>query len=79
MGRITTRHRGGGHSTHRLVDFRRNKGWLPATVGASNSNVRSLALADVADWRASYIMHEGVSCSEAQRGSQVQSRRLAAA
>ncbi|WP_426417936.1 50S ribosomal protein L2 [Aestuariirhabdus sp. LZHN29] len=32
-GRITTRHIGGGHKQHyRLVDFRRNKDGIPATV-----------------------------------------------
>ena len=32
-GRITTRHQGGGHKQHyRLVDFRRNKDGIPATV-----------------------------------------------
>jgi len=32
-GRITTRHIGGGHKAHyRLVDFRRNKDGIPATV-----------------------------------------------
>ena len=32
-GRITTRHRGGGHKQHyRLVDFRRNKDGIPAVV-----------------------------------------------
>lgn len=32
-GRITTRHRGGGHKQHyRLVDFRRNKDGIPAIV-----------------------------------------------
>jgi large subunit ribosomal protein L2 len=32
-GRITTRHRGGGHKRHiRLVDFRRNKDGIPAKV-----------------------------------------------
>jgi large subunit ribosomal protein L2 len=32
-GRITTRHRGGGHKQHyRLVDFRRNKDGIPAKV-----------------------------------------------
>ena len=30
-GRITTRHRGGGHKQHyRIVDFRRNKDGIPA-------------------------------------------------
>ena len=32
-GRITTRHRGGGHKQHyRIVDFRRNKDGVPAVV-----------------------------------------------
>ena len=32
-GRITTRHKGGGHKQHyRLVDFRRNKDGIPAKV-----------------------------------------------
>jgi len=32
-GRITTRHRGGGHKQHyRLVDFKRNKDGIPASV-----------------------------------------------
>jgi len=32
-GRITTRHQGGGHKQHyRLIDFRRNKTGIPATV-----------------------------------------------
>lgn len=32
-GRITTRHRGGGHKQHyRMVDFKRNKDGIPATV-----------------------------------------------
>jgi large subunit ribosomal protein L2 len=33
LGHITTRHRGGGHKAHyRVVDFRRNKDGIPATV-----------------------------------------------
>ena len=32
-GRITVRHRGGGHKAHyRIIDFRRNKDGVPATV-----------------------------------------------
>ncbi|WP_137719801.1 50S ribosomal protein L2 [Methylobacillus flagellatus] len=32
-GRITTRHQGGGHKQHyRLIDFRRNKDGIPATI-----------------------------------------------
>jgi large subunit ribosomal protein L2 len=38
-GRITTRHRGGGHKQHyRMVDFKRNKDGIPA---ASSARVRS--------------------------------------
>ena len=33
LGRITTRHRGGGHKQHyRIVDFKRNKDGIPAQV-----------------------------------------------
>lgn len=33
MGRITTRHRGGGHKAHyRLIDFKRDKDGIPAVV-----------------------------------------------
>src|SRR4029453_17723870 len=32
-GRITTRHQGGGHKQHyRLIDFKRDKDGIPATV-----------------------------------------------
>lgn len=35
LGRITTRHRGGGHKRHyRLVDFKRDKENIPARVGS---------------------------------------------
>lgn len=35
MGRITTRHRGGGHKRHyRIIDFKRNKHGIPARVAA---------------------------------------------
>jgi large subunit ribosomal protein L2 len=34
-GRITTRHRGGGHKRrYRLIDFKRNKGGIPARIAA---------------------------------------------
>ena len=34
-GRITSRHRGGGHKRkYRIIDFRRNKDGVPATVAA---------------------------------------------
>ena len=34
-GRITTRHKGGGHKRHyRIIDFKRTKDGIPATVSA---------------------------------------------
>jgi len=37
MGRITCRHRGGGHRRHyRIIDFKRDKFGVPAKVPASN-------------------------------------------
>ena len=39
-GRITTRHRGGGHKQHyRVIDFKRNKDGIPAVVGSSRVNM----------------------------------------
>lgn len=59
-GRITTRHRGGGHKRRlRLVDFRRNKEGVPATVKSidydPNRSAR-LALLYYADGEKSYIL-----------------------
>ena len=35
LGRITTRHRGGGHKRlYRVIDFKRDKDRVPATVAA---------------------------------------------
>ena len=35
QGRITVRHRGGGHKrNYRIIDFRRNKDGIPAKVAA---------------------------------------------
>jgi large subunit ribosomal protein L2 len=60
LGRITTRHRGGGHKRrYRLVDFRRNKENVPARVAAveydPNRSAR-LALLHYADGEKSYII-----------------------
>ena len=60
-GVITIRHRGGGHKRqYRLVDFRRNKHTIPATVAAieydPNRNAR-LALLHYADGEKRYILH----------------------
>ena len=52
-GRITTRHHGGGHKQlYRIVDFKRNKDDIPATVKAieydpnRNANIALVAYAD---------------------------------
>src|SRR5690606_9034981 len=52
-GRITSRHRGGGHKQrYRIIDFRRNKDGIPARVAAieydPNRNAR-IALLNYAD------------------------------
>ena len=37
-GRITTRHKGGGHKQHyRIIDFKRDKDGIPAASSASNT------------------------------------------
>lgn len=59
-GRITSRHRGGGHKRrYRVVDFRRNKDGIPARVAAieydPNRNAR-LALLHYADGEKRYIL-----------------------
>lgn len=59
-GRITTRHRGGGHKRqYRVVDFRRDKVGVPATVAAieydPNRSAR-IALLHYADGEKSYIL-----------------------
>lgn len=59
-GRITTRHRGGGHKRrYRIVDFRRNKAGIEARVAAveydPNRSAR-LALLHYVDGEKSYIL-----------------------
>lgn len=68
-GRITSRHRGGGHKRrYRIVDFRRRKDGVPARVAAveydPNRNAR-LALLHYADGEKRYILHPvGVSVGD---------------
>ena len=68
-GRITSRHRGGGHKRrYRVVDFRRNKDGVPARVAAveydPNRNAR-LALLHYRDGEKRYILHPvGVSVGD---------------
>jgi large subunit ribosomal protein L2 len=59
-GRITSRHRGGGHKQrYRIIDFRRTKDGIPAKVAAieydPNRNAR-LALLHYADGEKAYIL-----------------------
>lgn len=59
-GRITCRHRGGGHKRHyRMIDFKRNKFDIPATVAAieydPNRSAR-IALLHYADGEKRYIL-----------------------
>src|SRR5690606_19988389 len=57
---ITTRHRGGGHKQHyRLVDFRRNKDGIPATVERVEydpNRTAHIALLKYADGERRYII-----------------------
>jgi len=59
-GRITTRHVGGGHKQHyRIVDFRRNKDGIPATVERLEydpNRSAHLALLKYADGERRYII-----------------------
>jgi large subunit ribosomal protein L2 len=59
-GRITTRHVGGGHKQHyRLVDFRRNKDLVPATVERLEydpNRTAHIALVCYADGERRYII-----------------------
>ncbi|MFO7300577.1 MAG: 50S ribosomal protein L2 [Actinomycetes bacterium] len=59
-GRVTSRHRGGGHKRrYRVIDFRRNKDGIPARVAAieydPNRNAR-IALLNYADGEKRYIL-----------------------
>ena len=59
-GRITVRHQGGGHKRlYRLVDFKRNKDNIPATVAAieydPNRNA-NIALLNYVDGEKRYIL-----------------------
>jgi large subunit ribosomal protein L2 len=53
-GHITTRHVGGGHKQHyRLVDFKRNKDGIPATVERIEydpNRTAHIALAEICRW-----------------------------
>lgn len=59
-GRITVRHRGGGHKAHyRIIDFRRNKDGIPATVERLEydpNRTAHIALVVYADGERRYIL-----------------------
>lgn len=59
-GRITTRHQGGGHKrTYRIIDFKRNKDNIPATVTAIEydpNRSANIALLSYADGEKRYII-----------------------
>lgn len=59
-GRITARHRGGGHKRHyRLIDFKRNKDNIPAkvaTIEYDPNRTANIALLHYADGEKRYIL-----------------------
>lgn len=59
-GRITTRHRGGGHKRkYRMIDFKRDKAGVPATVAAIEydpNRSANIALLHYADGEKRYIL-----------------------
>ena len=59
-GRITTRHQGGGHKqAYRIIDFKRNKDDIPATVAAIEydpNRSANIALLNYADGEKRYII-----------------------
>ena len=60
VGRITTRHQGGGHKrTYRIIDFKRNKDNVPAKVAAIEydpNRSANIALLQYADGEKRYII-----------------------
>lgn len=60
QGRLTVRHRGGGHKRqYRIIDFRRNKDGIPATVAAIEydpNRSANIALLNYADGEKRYIL-----------------------
>lgn len=73
VGRVTTRHRGGGHKQHyRIIDFKRNKDGIPGTVERLEydpNRSAHIALVLYADGERRYI----IAAKGMQAGDQVQS------
>ena len=61
LGRLTIRHRGGGHKRHyRIIDFKRDKIGIPArvaTVEYDPNRSAFISLLDYADGEKRYILH----------------------
>src|SRR5690625_7106124 len=59
-GRITTRHKGGGHKRkYRVIDFKRNKDGIPgrvATIEYDPNRTANIALINYADGEKRYIL-----------------------
>ncbi len=69
QGRITSRHRGGGHKKHyRLIDFKRNKDGIPAkveTIEYDPNRSANIALVLYADGERKYIISpEGLNVGD---------------
>ncbi len=60
QGKLTVRHRGGGHKrSYRIIDFRRDKDGIPATVAAIEydpNRTANIALLQYADGEKRYIL-----------------------
>ncbi len=68
-GRITVRHQGGGHKRrYRIIDFKRNKSGIPATVASIEydpNRTANIALLVYADGEKRYILApEGITVGE---------------
>src|SRR5689334_24482701 len=61
LGKITVRHRGGGHKRHyRIIDFKRDKFGIPgkvATIEYDPNRTARIALINYADGEKRYIIH----------------------
>lgn len=69
QGRITVRHRGGGHKRkYRIIDFKRNKDGIPgrvATIEYDPNRSANIALIHYADGEKRYILHpQGLSVGD---------------
>ena len=70
QGRITVRHQGGGHKRkYRIIDFKRNKDGIPATVATIEydpNRTAYIALLNYADGENAFLMPPKAAKSEAK-------------